>query len=276
MIGMPSTGKSTYLAALYQALSSPPRASAPRLARQPETRAYLEELRQAWLRGEPMGRTSSNSGELVELDVEFPEGPGSVRLAVPDIAGETFENIVVKRRADGTATELVHEADGLLLFTHPDHQRPRVTIAALKQMQDLVGDDAAPLPGDGETPFDPRGLPGEVHLIELLQWAVRARRKGGGSDARPSRVAFMISAWDRAGDRPPGDWLAVKMPMLRSFLDAQQDRLVVQTYGVCAQGGDYDAEPIADRRPRERAYTLLPDGSRSDDLTGPLRWAALG
>jgi len=274
MIGMPATGKSTYLAALYQALSAP-QANAPRLARQPETRAYLEEIRQAWLRGEPLGRTLADSGELVELDVELPDRPGPVRLAVPDVAGETFENIVVKRRADAAATGLVQDADGLLLFTHPDHQRPRVPIAALKEMQALVGDDAAPQPrGDRYTPFDPRELPGEVHLVELLQWAVRVRVAAGRVE--PTRVALMISAWDRAGDRPPDGWLAAKMPMLAAFLGAQHDRLAVRAYGVCAQGGDYGTEPVAERRPRDRAYALLPDGSRSDDLTAPLRWAALG
>lgn len=276
LIGMPSTGKSTYLAALYQTMAVPHSASQARLARQPSQRVYLEELRQAWLRGEPVGRTLPDSGELVELDVLFPE-QDEVRLAVPDIAGETFEDLSVRRQADAAVTKLVQDAKGVLLFTHPDHQRPRVPIASLKRMQALVG-DRDPLDvdktRDEENVFDVRAVPGEVQLIDLLQWATRVREHRAA--AAPHRIALMISAWDRAGDRSPADWLSAKMPMLQSFLEAQQERVAWRIYGVCAQGGDYETEPVAERRPQGRAYVLLSDGLRGNDLTAPLRWAALG
>jgi len=273
MIGMPDTGKSSYLAALYHALTAPSGDTAPRLSRQPKARAYLEELRQAWLRGEKPGRTSSDSGELVQLEIDIP-GTGGLSLAVPDIAGETFESVFVQRRADTAVTELVRDADGLLLFTHPNHQRPRVPIAAMKRMQALAGDDdTPPTAGDDERPFDARAVPGEVQLVDLLQWTDAVRRPRRSA----TRLSIVVSAWDRAGTRPPGEWLSRRMPMLDRYLQARPDDVLPRVYGVCAQGGDYDEDKgVAQRRPAERAYAVLADGSRTDDLTLALRWAALG
>lgn len=273
MIGMPSSGKSTYLAALYQALIDPTPGQLASLTRQPTTRAYLEELRQAWLRGEQLGHTGRDSGELVELDVTFP-GAGQATLTVPDIAGEMYEEIFARRQVDALVAEHVGGAQGILLFTHPDHLRPRVPIAALREMQGLVGDaDDVPVES-GDRPFDARLLPGEVQLVDLLQWAMRERELEWGATSH--RVAFLVSAWDRVdGRRTPADWLAVKMPMLKSFSETHQGRLEMRTYGVCAQGGDYSRDPVVDVRPRERAYVVLPDGSRQHDLTAPLLWATL-
>jgi hypothetical protein len=271
MIGMPSTGKSTYLAALYQTLSDPPPDVRARLARQPAQRAYLEELRQAWLRGEPVGRTRPDSGELVELEILVSD-QDEVRLAVPDIAGETFENILVKRQADALVANFVTDANGLLLFTHPDHQRPRVPIATLRRMQELVGEQPADGEDVDEKPFDAKEVPGEVQLIDLLQWATRVRAQR--SDTKPCRVALIVSAWDRAGNRAPADWITTKMPMLRRFLDSQKEHFATVVYGVCAQGGDYGQDDVAKQRPHGRSYILTAEGLRSDDLTAPLQWAA--
>ena len=256
-----STGKSTSLQRSYQALIEPPTTSSPRLVRQPSTRAYLEELRQAWLRGDRVGRTGRDSGELVELQVIFP-GVGETLLTVPDIAGESFEDVFVKRQADSLATEHIRNAEGLLLFTHPDHLRPRIPIAALRQMQALLGDAEMDSVVRDERQFDPRLVPSEVQLVDLLQWALLERDVQ--SRAKRQRIAVLISAWDKVGQpldkvgHTPSTWLSVKMPMFQSFVEAHCDLFEVSTYGVCAQGGDYDLEPVADRRPSRTCLCRVP------------------
>lgn len=269
MVGMPSTGKSTYLAALYSSLVDPPASPSARLLRQPKTRAYLEDLRHAWLRGERLARTLSDSGELVELSVDF-LGRGTARLRVPDIAGESFQEVFVERHADGTATDLVGAASGLLLFTHPDHVRPRVSISDLKSMQALVGDVDPPATINTEKEFDPRLLPAEVQIVDLLQWVHDVRRQ-----EKTHRIALMISAWDLVTvPRSPREWLAARMPMLDGFLNANNDIFEICVYGVCAQGGDYEKEDVAALRARDRAYIVEPDGTRNSDVGRPLEWVA--
>lgn len=269
MIGMPASGKSTFLAALYQGLTDPPEGTQARLASQPGQRAYLEELRQAWLSGDPVGRTLPDSGEVIELDILY--GSRRVALTVPDVAGESFSGIFAKRQADARVQALVRDADGLLLFTHPDHQRPRVRIAEANAMRRLIGEEQHV---SEDRDFDPTQVPGEVQLVDLLQWAsdVRVDRPGSA----PCRVALVISAWDRAGDRTPEQWLATKMPLLGQFLAAQDNRFNVRLYGISAQGGDYMTDDLADRRPAERPRVVSMSGVESRDLSEPLRWAALG
>lgn len=265
LVGMPSTGKSTYLAALYHVLSESLRGAAASLITQPAQRAYLQELRAAWLAGDPMGRTPPDNAEIIELHVAF--GQQEVLLTVPDIAGETFSNVFLQREADAGVVDVVRNASGLLLFTHPEHVRPRVLISEAKQIATVLGEELTHEPQD----FDPRTIPGEVHLVDLLQWILEVR------DGRPqTRLGVIVSAWDLCSADNPRKWLNAKMPMLRQYLEGTPSGLTARVFGVCAQGGDYTLEhDVAQRRPYERAYVVDDDGERTDDLTVPLRWAAL-
>ncbi|MCW2599486.1 MAG: hypothetical protein JWM02_1315 [Frankiales bacterium] len=267
LVGMPETGKSTYLAALYHLLSEQLTGTATRLIRQPEQRSYLEQLRMAWLAGEQVGRTSQDNGELIELDVAFDSR--QVQLSLPDIAGESFRDIIVHRHADARIVDLVRSAAGLILFTHPDHQRPRVLISQARKLAEVLGEQ---FEGAVEKDFDPLRVPGEVHLVDLLEWVVRTR-----AVEAPCRLAVMVSAWDRCPDITPSDWLAAKMPMLRQYLDGHDELFNFRVYGVCAQGGAYGgSQDLAAKRPYDRAYIVDSDGVRSGDLSEPVRWAALG
>lgn len=266
LLGMPDSGKSTYLAALYHLLTEDVPDVAVRLLRQPEQRAYLEALRTAWLAGEPIGRTSKDDGELVELDLSV--GDRHVRFSIPDIAGECFRDVIAHRQADALIAQLVQQASGLLLFTHPDQLRPRVMISEAKELAELAGESYSPPQGQD---FDPLLIPAETHLVDLLQWAGDTRQR-----AIPRRLAIVISAWDRCDGLTPQQWLEARMPMLRHYLDGHPDVYTTAIYGISAQGGAYGTDlDLAAIRGYERAYVVDADGTRSHDLTAPLRWAAL-
>jgi Double-GTPase 1 len=265
LIGMPETGKSTYIAALYHELTEAIAGSRARLLKQPTNRVYLEELRQAWLAGEPVGRTPPDNGEVIDLLVGIDDR--SVALTIPDIAGESFEGIFVRRQVDRTIESLVRDASGLLLFTHPDHVRPRMLISQAKKVADLIGEAYVPPP---LKEFDPLEVPGEVQLVDLLQWteSVRTGR---------SRLGLIVSAWDRCAGNNTDTWLDSKMPMLKSFLRGHSDTFEVKVFGVSAQGGTYGGnDDPSTRRPYDRAYVVGDGDKRSTDLTELLAWVAFG
>ena len=267
LLGMPGTGKSTFLAALYHLLTEDIPDLPARLLRQPGERVYLQSLRAAWLAGEEIGRTSKDDGELVELDLRL--GERDLAFLIPDIAGECFRDVVAYRRADARIAQIVHDASGLLLFTHPDHLRPRVLISEAKELAGLAGEDYSPPEGKE---FDPLRVPGEVHLLDLLQWTADAR-----DSPTPTRLAVVVSAWDRCHvGLTPEQWLAARMPMLAQYLDGHPERYTPAVYGISAQGGAYGSGvDLASLRGHERAYVVDGAGTRSRDLTAPLRWAAL-
>jgi energy-coupling factor transporter ATP-binding protein EcfA2 len=265
LVGMPGSGKSTFVAALYHVLTESLPDIPLQLRRQPAARAYLQELCEAWLRGEPVGRTQRDSGELIEL--ELAAGSEEFTLTIPDVAGESFKDVFVTRAADARLVELVRDAGGLLLFLHPNDQRPRVLISQAKQVAQALGETLLDDPRD----FDPVKVPAETQLVDLLQWVIGVREQA------PTRLALVVSAWDRCPSEAPPEWLAGQVPMLTSFLQGRQDILNTRVFGVSAQGGDYDdGIDLSAARPYERAYLVDERGERHADLTAPLRWAALG
>jgi hypothetical protein len=261
VLGLPSAGKTSYLAAVYHALDSGG-PDADRLARQPGDRAYLEQIRDAWLAGRPVDRTAVGTGENIELDAVLDGMP--VVLHIPDVSGESFTHALASRSIDTALARAVQNAQGLLLFTHPSHQRPRVSIHSARRAG-LV-DPNRPLAATA--PFDPATVPAETQLVDLLQWAARLGR------AAPLRAAVVISAWDRMTDIAPGNWIQ-QMPLLRQYLDNTDDPISTCIYGASAQGGTYgaDDDPVS-TPPASRSYIVLEDGTRHDDIVSPLRWAA--
>lgn len=262
LLGLPAAGKTTYLAALYSSLDDP-LPGAPRLRRQPTTRAYLEEIRDAWLDGRPVDRTATGTGELVELDVDLGDGTG-IALRIPDVSGESFSEVLASRTADAALARTVRDSTGVLLFTHPAHVQRRVPIVHAVEEGFVDKDDPAWVLRD----FDPARAPTETQLVDLLQWAARL-----GDRPVPLRAAVVLSAWDEMGKVTPQQWLA-QLPLLRHYLDNSAD-VDARVFGVSAQGGEYGSQhDPSTKEPTDRPYVVVEDGARINDITLPLRWAA--
>jgi len=260
LLGLPGAGKTTYLAALYSSLDDPP-PGAPYLVRQPATRAYLEHIRDAWLAGREMDRTAVGTGELIELEIAL--AGEQVTLRVPDVSGESFTEALASRAIDAALADVVRISSGILLFTRPQHLRPRVPITGAIEAG-LIDPDVAPA---DLTDFDPGLVPTETQLVDLLQWAARL------GTVRPRRTSVVLSAWDEQPATKPGAWL-LQMPLLKHYLDNSKE-VDAQIFGVSAQGGQYggDDDPVT-KPPPERPYVFSEAGNRHADITLPLRWAA--
>lgn len=263
LLGLPAAGKTTYLAALYSSLDDDPLPGAPRLRRQPTTRAYLEEIRDAWLNGRPVDRTAIGTGELIELDVDMSEGD-DIALRIPDVSGESFTEVLASRTVDAALAQIVRDSSGVLLFTHPGHVQRRVPIVQAVAAGFVDKNDPTTVLRD----FEPAQAPTETQLVDLLQWAARLNE-----DDRPVRAAVILSAWDEMGKVSPQQWLA-QLPLLRHYLD-NSGEFDGRVFGVSAQGGAYGGkhDPVT-KPPMDRPYVVTKDGTRHNDITLPLRWAA--
>lgn len=264
-VGLPNTGKTTYLAALWNALQESAGDHSLRLARFPQNAVYLKAIHERWLRGEPVGHTPRDGGEHVRLDVEIDKRP--LVLDVPDLSGETFEDMVVGRQLDSAVDSLLTSATALLLFAHPDHLRPRVTIAQARKMgaTEATGETA-------RTPaMDRLKLPAELHMVDLLQ-AARLRCRDVGAP-HVLRVALVLSAWDllRSEGLAPAEWLRIRMPMLHAYL-AGPNTAASRVFGVSAQGGP-TGPGMAEKDPATKARVVEPDGSEHGDIAKPIVWA---
>src|SRR5437016_344361 len=91
LVGLPDTGKTTFLAALWHVLESGETASALTLRASPSDSTYLNEIRQSWERAEPVRRTPAASIEDIVLQLQLADR--ELDLAVPDLSGENYREL---------------------------------------------------------------------------------------------------------------------------------------------------------------------------------------
>lgn len=297
MVGMPETGKTSYLAALWQVLESAEVESKLRLAATPADRQYLNEIRGSWEGGEAVKRTTGAGIEQVALRLEVVGGP-KIELSLPDIAGEVFQNLWRSHVLTPRVVDIVKSADGVLLFVHPEEV---ATYARIDEANTLLSE----LDVGGETPqggagggvgppesaekanheavqdlksapaYDPKRSCTAVQLVDVLQslWHL-----GAGAGAR---TAVVVSAWDLVKEKTtPDKWLSRTLPLLHQLLAARSPERAYRVFGVSALGGDISdparrVELLA--RANASSRIVCVDGDEmSTDVTRPLLWLAGG
>lgn len=267
IVGMPESGKSTFIAALRHLLLSGAISTELELTRLADEEKHVNALESDWLELKEVQRTKPATEGWVEFHVRDASAGDESVLLVPDLRGETFEQPACSGQCQDQLYKSVADASGIALFTNAEREDDALMISDLS---DLLGES-----GEGEAveagPFDPYGMPEEVKIVEFLQMANR-------HPLRPKRrrIAVLASAWDvvPAGTSPKA-WLAEKRPMLSQFLQHNPELWDVRVYGVSAQGGrlPQDRGRLKSMKPAQR-IRLVGHGATAHDLTSPLLWLA--
>jgi hypothetical protein len=296
LVGPVRAGKSTYIAALYNAFSSGESTSGIRFDAEPTVRERLLKLHTPWLSCQEVPRTVDSGPFEFPLGTVSLRGHRKVELVVPDRAGESFLDQWVRRYLEPDYVDAVAEAAGILAFLHPGHvHEVRRIDDTMHELTALLSDDGPSSTGepvDGgraaqagasegvrdEIPSAPIEdwqadlAPTEVVLVELLQFVDDLRGK------QPVPIGLIVSAWDtvaKLGLSPQG-WLAEYMPLLTQYLDSRSKKgAAIRVYGASATGGNIrDADDrkrllcIADAS--QRPFIVSEEGTQSHDLSAPL------
>jgi Double-GTPase 1 len=268
VLGLPEAGKTTFLAAFWHAIAAPGDEVSLKLARLHPLREYLNTISEAWLRCEPVPRTTMATEQTVTLELRTSEEPETfASLAFPDHAGEKFVEQWAHREWSGDYADLVRRTDGVVVFINPARHIPDPTIPQTMRLAAQIGidgDDAA----ENITAWEPRMAPPDVQLVDLLQCVLWHRQVSS------IPVAVVISAWDLVEPTKlsPRDWLTRYSPLLFQFLVASIG--AYEVFGVSAQGGDLanDSERLLDTtEPLSKVRVITPLGT-SHDITQPIRW----
>jgi hypothetical protein len=279
VIGLPESGKTTFIAAFWHVVESEEVPSALRVKQLTGDRAYLNRLREAWLRCEPVGKTLPADETVVRMLLEDRASLGTSELLLPDIAGETFHDQWINRRWTKGFDELVLAADGALVFVHPNEINEPIRIETVNAHVDGIrqtrDDGVAPPVGAqtvGEptpTIWDAASAPTQVQLVDLLQFLIW-RRAG-----RALNLAVVVSAWDlvRSAEQSPRDWCAARLPLLGQFLASNPKCMQAAHYGISAQGGELpkDAERLRALTHASERLEVVDDLSTSHDVTLPVQ-----
>lgn len=281
VIGLPESGKTTFIAAFWHVAESEEVPSALRVKHLTGDRGYLNRLREAWLRCEAVGKTHPAGETVVRMLLEDRASHITSELLLPDIAGETFRDHWVNRRWTKQFDELVMSADGALVFVHPNGITEPLRIETieghtqeLKNAREIEAPKPPPsqaaMPSGTSSIWDANLAPTQVQLVDLTQFLIW--RRGG----QRLNLAVVVSAWDlvRDGGKSPRDWCAARLPLLGQFLNANPNRLAVEYYGISAQGGELPRDAERLRRlthASKRIEVVRDDLSASHDVTLPVQ-----
>lgn len=271
-VGLPKSGKTTYLAALWHVLED--QSSATKLKRKQNSvdRSYLNLIAEAWRACTPVPRTTLQTDDTtVTLHLEG-DGFGEFTLTVPDLGGEAFEQQIEHRKMSAAHAALFREANGVLLFVHPDSKRGTQISEQDQITASIGGTTEAPGGANGHAaapvPWKVEMLPTQAKLVELLQFLLEI------VDQR-LRVAVVVSAWDLVAEvgQAPREYVSGRMPLLRQYLDANDDVFDHAVFGISAQGG-----AIPDDKSRLLGIDSLKrikvcyETENDHDITKPLAW----
>lgn len=277
IIGLPESGKSTFIGALSFVAERAEVPSAMRLVKLGTEDDRINGLIECWLKCERPGRTLQAGEQMVTLLLEdsATSGDDSSRcmLVLPDLAGETFEHQWTDRQCTRSYFELAATVNQVVLFVHAEKVEEPLRIEELLDMAGAVP-ESEPKPS----------LPTQVVLVDLLQALVHPPFL-----PRAMRVAVVISAWDlveavqaKAGEvsQTPSEWMKSRLPLLQQYLATHNDTLTWRVWGASAQGGSYDdqetIEQLRAEPHQERRIRLVSDTTTTYDLTEIVHWLLRG
>lgn len=279
IMGLPSSGKTTFLAALWHLVEANEVKCRLRFESGHGDFSYLHQIAEAWRTFKRVPRTSQTGEQDVIIELINPETGEKARAFFPDLAGETFDRQVEERICKPVFVEELSKNDGILFFINADVKEDGLSIGELNAR--LPAEAQIPATVAGEDlhresvklqEWEPKHLPAQVKIVQLLSDLVRPP-----FEPMRRRLALMISAWDltREMQLTPARWLATHMPLVSQFLRANPDYFDYQIYGVSAQGvildDDEAVERVSHDLPSRRIQIVGPDED-SHDLTEPLVW----
>ena len=276
IIGLPESGKTTFLAALWHLITERDVDTVLRFHTLSVGEVtHLNEIAARWRDAKVQDRTAVAGNRLVSMNLlDATDMP--VQVTFPDVPGEAYRRMWEDRECEPEIAEILSEGD-VIFFIHADTIRPPKWVVDEVALSQAVGLE---VPEGQVVPWNPLHAPTQVQIVDLLQLLCRPPLNAG-----PRRLAIMLSAWDKASGEGlnPQAYLVAKLPLLAQYLQRGADGWLWRIYGLSAQGGDYDrTNPGAGRtteaerlrnldRPSER-IRLLEGEAESHDLTRPIAW----
>ncbi len=269
--GLPGSGKTTYIAALWYFLFESSEKTKYQIGSLENLELeHLNTLSLRWASCEPVLRT--NQHKIIDVSIEFTEKEykKTTVLKVPDISGESFKAQFLEREWGEDFNNIVKETDGLILFIDPRDNKnlPRYINQERKVYEEF---ESTVINDHVKQPWNEDLSPNQVKLVDFLQM-LDFNRPG-----KIWKISVLVSCWDIFKDKVqnPREWCKVNVPLLYQYLDSNDSAFIIRYFGVSAQGGSYDDVEIKDSlfniEPLER-IKIVTDSGISNDILIPILW----
>jgi Double-GTPase 1 len=290
LVGGPDSGKTNYLARVWESIRS--KTGALFASRPPTEITYVEEALEHLLKGEFAPRSDKNVAEStrsfsVSLQKATRKDLQPVNIVVPDVTGELWKKAIERYELPQTWMDSLQNASGALLFVRVGSDQNEdpldwVTCSRLLRLQAASGvanDGTVTNVASGAVSNDGTRVPTQVVLCELLRFLEFGLKKN--QDGSLPRVSVLITAWDRldkeTSARGPLAYLHTEYPMFAGRLDDIQS-LNVKAFGVSVVSGDFMdpefKENFFKKNLKDSGYVVVDDDPTTliPDLTLPIEW----
>ena len=266
MCGLPASGKTTYIGALWHCISSGEVETSLVYDGMPDDREHLNKLSTKWLQCEEIEHTRIEENEQPEIKFRIDEE--SIKITFPDQSGEIWSTLWESRHSPKELLDLASETIGIILFIHVDTIKHPVSVVEVVEQAEMIGEE---LDSDQKIPYSSEYAPTQVKLVDILQ-SVAAEPFWLGN--KP--LSVILSAWDlvEVEKISPAEFLKKTLPFLHQYLCNNSKFSKWNVYGVSALGGDLgkDIEELMKVGRQSERIKVIDDEKQSHDLTRPILW----
>lgn len=224
IIGLPDSGKSTFLAALgYYLLSGENENSIYRLGEN-NNLEYISDLAYKWSKCEELDRTNISVTINVSLQL-IDRDENIIDIIMPDRSGESFRNIIKNREIEDKMFDEISNSNEILLFINPSkisndsflYEIPSIYRTQSRKKIEIK---------------NPYNMHEQAEYVELLQCV-------GKLLGDHIRLKILVSAWDEYDSAKfPEELLKEKLPLLWQYLNTNRILFDCEFWGISAQGGN--------------------------------------
>jgi len=292
IIGLPASGKTTYIAALWALMiNNSPHCSLSLHSLKEGNQEYLNKISEDWLSFVEVGRTmlAKNVGEVI-MNLKNNATGKITTLNIPDFYGELFDAHFQDREWSETYHEQIQNSKELILFVDPYAQNniARTIMDERQYMEEFSGmediltgktvgkkkkEKATPPPANPNV-YKHVDTSNQVKLVEILQYLIYTFEP-----ETPYKIALVVSKWDKViinhKNATPEELVKSNLPLLYQFLSCNRQALDVKYFGISAQGVDYEnakaVTEFASTVPEDRVEVF--DGTTlTKDIATPITW----
>jgi hypothetical protein len=269
-MGLPGSGKTTFLAAFWHVLSERMDSTKLQLTKTSGDRSYLNAISREWRDCNQVSRTALGTEEVVILHLTNPSDI-EYDLVIPDLSGEVFDQLIADRRISIEYNKMVKESTGIILFVNSDVQKGQQLTHAVRLAASIGGSLEEGVPNSEQAQvWSVEMLPTQIKLVELGQLILEQTE-------HKIKIALIISAWDLVDHLgSPELYLQKHIPLLHQFLETNDDMIEVAVFGISAQGGDItipeEKTSLLNLEDAANRIKVRKGDETTNDITKPVAW----